>query len=95
MTVSSADRVVASPDVLVRAVGDETVLLNLATEIYFGMDPVGTRMWQLLIESDSIASARDALLAEYEVDSDALQRDLEAFIGELVAQKLVSLAPRR
>jgi len=94
VSVSSADRLIASPDVLVRAVGDEMVLLNLASETYFGLDPVATRMWQLLIECDSIESARDALLAEYEVASDALQRDLDAFIGELVAQNLVSVAPR-
>ena len=95
MAVSLADRAVAGPDVLVRTVGDESVLLNVATETYFGLNPIGTRMWHLLIESASIQSVRDALLAEYEVAPDELQRDLETFIGELMARQLVRLEPPR
>jgi hypothetical protein len=93
MAVSLADRVVAVPDVLVRAVGDESVLLQVATETYFGLDAVGTRMWRALVEAPSIQDARDVLLAEYEVGADDLQRDLDTFISELIARELITLEP--
>lgn len=93
MTAAPADRIVAGADVLVRAVGDESVLLNLTTETYFGLDPIGTRMWQLLIASDSIQAACVVLLAEYDVAPDDLERDLDVFITELIARRLVSVAP--
>ncbi len=46
--VDFASRVAAPRHVLVRALDRESVLLNLETERYFGLDEVGTRMWQLL-----------------------------------------------
>jgi hypothetical protein len=91
MAVALGDRVIAVPDVLVRVVGDESVLLQVATETYFGLDAVGTRMWHALVGAASIQEARDALLAEYEVGADDLQRDLDAFITELIARQLIRL----
>ena len=92
MQTSFAMRVAVSPDVMFRTIGEESVLLHLKSETYLGLDPVGTRMWTLLIESDSIQSAYDALLAEYEVDGRELSRDLEDFVGKLIENDLVMLS---
>lgn len=89
MTTSFESRIAVAPDVMFRAVGDESVLLHLRSETYMGLDPVGTRMWTLLTASDSIESAYQSLLAEYEVDGSQLRRDLDDFIGKLVANDLV------
>ena len=51
MTVSFTDRVRVTPDVLFRVMGEEAVLVNLTTERYLGLDPVGTRMWSVLTRS--------------------------------------------
>jgi hypothetical protein len=82
-------RVAVAPDVMFRAVGEEAVLLQLKSETYLGLDPVGARMWTLLTESESIESAYQALLGEYEVDGRQLRRDLEDFINKLVENELV------
>ena len=52
--VSFADRAEALPHVLVRVLDKESVLLNLETERYFGLDETGTRMWQLVTTAPSI-----------------------------------------
>jgi hypothetical protein len=91
MPVSFTQHVTVSPDVLFRVVGDEAVLLNLKTELYLGLDPVGTRMWDVLKESSSIQAAYDALLAEYEVTPDTLKNDLDEFVGKLVEQGLIEV----
>jgi hypothetical protein len=93
MALSFQQRVAILPDVMVRTVGDESVFLNLKTELYLGLDPVGTRMWALLTESDSIQSAYDALLAEYEVAGPQLRADLEALLAKLLEQQLIELKP--
>ncbi len=82
-TVSLAD------GVLWQDLGGEAVLLNLDSEVYFGLDEVGTRMLQVLDETDSIGAAREQLLAEYEVSPDRLQQDLLTLIEQLVAHGLV------
>lgn len=89
MATSFAKRIAVAPDVMFRTVGEETVLLHLKSETYMGLDPVGTRMWALLTESESIESAYEKLLGEYEVDGPQLRRDLEEFIKKLVENDLI------
>src|SRR5438132_1254018 len=92
MSVEFSFRV--APDVLYRAVGDEAVLLNLKTELYLGLDPVGTRMWTVFQESASIEEAYDKLLGEYDVDAARLRSDLNEFLGQLREQGLIELPPK-
>jgi hypothetical protein len=91
MSDSFAMRVSPAPDVMFRIVGDEAVLLHLKSETYLGLDPVGTRMWTVLTESESVEKAYAALLGEYDVEGQCLRRDLQEFIGKLVEHDLVSL----
>ena len=81
-----------SDDVVSREVGEETMLLDLASGTYFGLDPVGGRFWQLLEEGKSPLEARDQLLEEYEVGAEVLERDLERLLADLAANRLVAPA---
>jgi hypothetical protein len=91
MNTSFSMRIAVAPDVMFRTVGEESVLLHLKTETYLGLDPVGTRMWTLLAESESIQNAYESLLGEYDVDARQLRSDLEDFIAKLVENDLVLL----
>lgn len=83
---------IAVPDgVLVRDLVGESVLLNLNSESYFGLDEVGTRMWTVLIASPSVETAFDTLLIEYEVDPVQLRNDLHNFIEKLVELGLLDV----
>jgi hypothetical protein len=93
MAVSFSTRVRVAPDVLFRLVGEEGVLLNLKTEMYLGLNLVGTRMWNVLGGASSIQAAYDELLQEYEVEPARLRADLEEFIDQLLAQKLIEASP--
>lgn len=75
--------------VLVRELQGESVLLNLESESYFGLDEVGTRMWAALTTTDSAAAACEALLAEYDVPPEQLRADLAEFIAMLAEAGLV------
>ena len=84
-------RVSAQPDVLIREVDGESVILDLKTERYLGLDRVGTQMWALLTTLDSIQAAYETLLKEYDVGAERLRQDLEDFVGKLVEQGLVEV----
>ena len=93
MTKPSFDQSVRAPDhVLVRELGGESLLLNLESETYFGLDDVGTRMWTLLVDSPSIEHALAALQHEYGVDESTLRRDLAALLNELLEHGLLVVA---
>lgn len=92
MTISHTAKVLAPAGVLVRELDGESVLLNLNSESYFGLDEVGTRMWAVLTASDSIQAAYESLLAEYEVEPEKLYQDLDNLIEKLVAHGLAEVA---
>lgn len=77
--------------VLARGVGDETVILDLASGAYFGLDAVGARMWQLMNEEKSVAQVCTAIEAEYEVTRDQVERDLAKLLEDLASHGLVTL----
>jgi hypothetical protein len=58
--LSSRSIVVASPDQVSCALGDESAILSLSKTIYYGLSPVGTRVWRLLRQPRSIGELRDA-----------------------------------
>jgi hypothetical protein len=92
MALSFADRLIVPDRVVARSVKGSTVLLNTETGRYFTLDEVGSRSWDVLTSSPSIASARDRLLAEYAADADALAHDLEVLVTRLAERGLVEIA---
>ena len=69
----------------------ESVLLNLDSGHYFGLDEVGTRMWLLLTQHGQVEAAFYDLLDEYDVTEDKLRQDLLSFIDELASHQLVQV----
>jgi hypothetical protein len=76
-------------DVLFQRLGDETVLLNLRTEQYYGLDPVGSRIWQLLEQDGRAEHVLAAMLSEYDVDENTLRADVERIVNELIDASLL------
>jgi hypothetical protein len=74
--VKLTDKVVVSPLVATREVGQETVLMDLSTGAYFGLDPIGERIWKLIEEGHTLVQICDFMLEEYQVERETLERDL-------------------
>lgn len=92
MTISFNMRVSLPEDVLVRELDGESVILNLKSERYFGLDEVGTCMWQALSRSKLIQDAYEALLSEYDVAPEQLRNDLYQLIEQLVENGLINVS---
>ncbi|HLZ50910.1 MAG TPA: PqqD family protein [Candidatus Acidoferrum sp.] len=93
MMVSFEDRVESPPHVLVRFLNKESVLLNLETERYFGLDETGTRMWQLVTASPNIDAAYRELQNEFDVEAEVLRSHLTELLGRLVENGLLQIQP--
>ncbi|MEM6583713.1 MAG: PqqD family protein [Pseudomonadota bacterium] len=83
-----------SPEVISQEVSGETVLLDLESEHYFGLDEVGTRIWQLIKETDNLQTIFQTLLAEYDVSEERLTQDLDKLLTEIAELGLVKLEQR-
>ena len=91
--VSFADRAAMPAHVLVRLLERESVLLNLETEQYFGLDETGTRMWQLVTGSPNIDAAYRELLTEFDVEPELLRSNLMELLSRLVDSGLLQVLP--
>jgi Coenzyme PQQ synthesis protein D (PqqD) len=92
MPTSFTKRVIVPPETLVNVVGDETVIMSLKSQCFFGLDEVGTGMWKALTSSQSIQAAYDALLREYDVEGDSLRHDLEQLVEQLIERQLIEVS---
>lgn len=90
MDVAPTDQFAVHPSVLSRELSGETVLLNLESGIYYGLDPVGTRIWQLLMQGRTIADICVTMFDEYDVPSDVLRGDVLRLVGELRERGIVT-----
>lgn len=91
MPLSIDQRFAVPPDVLINIVDGQSVLLNLRSERYFGLDEVGTAMWKVLTTSASLNAACDALLAEYDAEPERLRRDVCELAEKLVEHGLLEV----
>ena len=89
MPLTLSMRVSASPDVLMNVVDGQSVLLDLKAGRYFGLDEVGTRMWQVLTAAESVEAAYSALLSESDVEPPRLREDLLALAEKLIENGLL------
>jgi hypothetical protein len=89
MTISFSDRVRVPGDVLISNLQQESVILNLDSERYYGLDDVGTRFLSALTASESIEAAYEKLSGEYDVDAGVLRQDLLELAENLVKQGLL------
>ena len=86
------ERFEVSPAVVFRELDGETVLLNLDSGVYFGLDAVGTRVWTLLLEHGSTAPVCAQMEQEYDVAPEALERDVHRLVRELCQKGLIVAA---
>jgi hypothetical protein len=76
-------------------VGDDLVILDLDSSMYYSLDPVGARIFELLQQPTALSGVVDTLVAEFEVEATTARTDLLALVDTLIAQKLVEARTSR
>jgi hypothetical protein len=87
------NRVCVPEHVLIRHMDGESVLLNLDTERYFGLDAMGTRMWERVTTAPNIDAAFTLLLEEFDVEAETLREHLSELLNRLVENGLLTVLP--
>ncbi|MEM8724114.1 MAG: PqqD family protein [Pseudomonadota bacterium] len=78
-----------SDDAVANQVGDETVILHMGNGTYYGLDTIGTFLWEGLKAGSSPSEIAEQITAEYDVDRPTVDGDLRRFLSELEEQGLV------
>ena len=81
---------IVNPAVVYRALSEGAVLFSTADEVYFGLNSVGSRVWELLATHSTLDGLCTAIAREYpEVDPDVIRADVGELLEELTGYGLV------
>jgi len=79
-----------SDEVLSSKIDEEVILMSIEAGYYFGLDPVGSNIWELLSKQPaSVDELVFSMMEEYEVDEDTCRKDVQAFINDMSGRKLI------
>ena len=91
--ITLTSTVVAGEKQLSSTVEEEIVILQLHEGAYYGLDPVGARVWSLIQQPRTVAEICDALVAEYDIGRERCEQDVVALVAELRDRALVEVRP--
>lgn len=91
ISLSRRSVVAAVKDQLSCDLGGEAAILNLKNGVYYGLDPIGARVWSLLQQPHSVGEVRDLLVGEYDVEPARCENDLLTLLEKLLAEGLIEV----
>jgi hypothetical protein len=91
VTVTPDSTILAGKDQVSTDLQGEAIVLGLDKGIYFGLDEVGAKIWEMLREPRRVSDLRDAIVSTYEVDPETCERDVIRFLESLEAQGLIEV----
>jgi hypothetical protein len=89
--ITTASRVVVSKDQVSCDLAGEAAILGLKNGVYYGLDPVGARIWNLIQTPVQVSAVRDAIVNEYEVEAERCERDLLDLLQKFAEQGLIEV----
>jgi Coenzyme PQQ synthesis protein D (PqqD) len=88
---SDDSRVVVAADQVSRTLTGGAAIVNLNSGVYYGLDEVGTRIWDLIHQPITVRQIREAIVRDYDVDPSAAAADIHAFLIQLAGQGLIEI----
>ena len=89
--ITKGSIIVATKDQVSSDLAGETVVLSMQSAMYYGLDQVGSRVWELVREPIRVSEILAAIMGEYDVDADQCEADVLGFVRELAAKGLIEV----
>ena len=89
--IAESSIVVATQDQISSDLGGESVILNMKTGVYHGLNEVGARVWDLIEKPKAVKDIKQVLLDEYEVEPDVCTDDLFLLLNNLKTAGLIEV----
>jgi Coenzyme PQQ synthesis protein D (PqqD) len=89
--ISPSSVVVAVSEQVSSDLAEESVILNLKSGIYYGLNAVGSEIWNRIQEPKTVSWLTETIASEYDVDTDRCQQDLFTLLQDLFAAQLIEV----
>ncbi|MDQ8164999.1 MAG: PqqD family protein [Gemmatimonadota bacterium] len=90
-TLSAASRVVATPDHVATTLSGDAIILGMTDGVYYGLNPVGTRIWELVRDPTTLGEVATTIAREFDVSMEQALADLLVLAGELESRHLLNV----
>jgi len=90
-TITDRSVVVAAKDQVSCDLAGEAAILNIKSGVYYGLDPVGARIWNLMQEPRKVVEIQNVITEEYDVEPEQCARDLAGLLEKLLAEGLIEV----
>jgi len=90
-TISDRSVVVAAKDQISCDLAGESAILNVKSGVYYGLNPIGARIWNLVQEPRAVAEIQNAITDEYDVEPERAAGDLVGLLEKLLAEGLIEV----
>ena len=89
--ISQDSIVVVSQDQVSSDLAGESVILNLKNGTYYGLNELGSVIWEFIQEPKTVADICENILQDYEVDAQTCSSSVQALLVDLVDAQLVEI----
>jgi len=88
-TFVESSTVVAAKDQIGCSLGEEEIILDLASGVYYGLNNVGSRIWELIQKPITVGEIVDTVLSEYDAEQTGCSKDVCKFLAEMAEHGLL------
>lgn len=89
--IAMTTKLIQKNQVIASDLVDEIIMMNLDSDSYYALDPVGSHIWRLLEQPTSVADLCNSLQEIFDVDSETCQKDTLPLLQQLLDEKLVRI----
>lgn len=90
-TIDLQSTIARNEEIIFSDMGDETVMMSIDKGEYYGLDPIGRRIWELLENPGQVSAVCDTLCQEYNVTPEQCARDVLAFLDQLFKKEIIKI----
>lgn len=89
--IDRSTRIRRNPDLLTAEVDGEVVMMSVEQGVYYGLDDIGSDVWNRLAEPVTVASLLTGLQARYDGDAAIIERDVMVLLADMAAKDLIRI----
>jgi len=91
INISENSTVAAIKEQVSSEMDGDIIIFNMKNGIYYGLDSVGTKIWNLIQEPKTVREIHDAILNEYDVEPERCMNDLVSLLNRLSEERLIEV----
>lgn len=93
MTILTGNsKVFRQKNIMFNKLDDEVVMMSINKGEYYGLDSIGSRIWEIINEPIEIKEIVKILLNEYNISEEQCVKDVIAFLEELIKKELIGVS---